>query len=369
MSIHPRRLASGRVAYDVKIRSQSGVQFSKTFRTRREAESFQARERTAMNSGSWIDPRSGTISVNDYASSWLTMRSHLRPRTIEQYESLLSLHVLPHLGQKQIKSLTVAEIRTWYSDIRTKGLCHNTAAKAYRLFRTILGTAVEDDLIAKNPGLIKGAGIERHAERPVISINVVNELVAAIDPRYRAMVQLATWAGLRYGEATGLHRSDLDLDNGVVIVRRQLTELKNGQLIEGPPKTDAGHRRIALPPHVIADLEAHLRQYVGNGNDDYVFTTAERTPLRRSNFNRRVWQPACRSIGLNDFRFHDLRHTGNTLAASTGASTKELMSRMGHSSARAALIYQHATFDRDRSIAAALSELAINSNKDKSLNK
>jgi len=78
--------------------------------------------------------------------------------------------------------------------------------------------------------------------------------------------------------------------------------------------------------------------------------------LRRSNFNRRVWQPACRKVGLVDFRFHDLRHTHNTLAAMTGASTRELMARVGHSSPRAALIYQHATSYRDRTLA---DELAV----------
>ena len=71
-----------------------------------------------------------------------------------------------------------------------------------------------------------------------------------------------------------------------------------------------------------------------------------------------MWDPARQAAGLPALHFHDLRHTGNTLPASTGASTKELMTRMGHASARAALIYQHATADRDAAIAVALSELA-----------
>lgn len=83
-----------------------------------------------------------------------------------------------------------------------------------------------------------------------------------------------------------------------------------------------------------------------------------RPEARRSNFTRRVWQPACQTVGIDGLRFHDLRHTGNTLAAATGASTRELMARMGHASPRAALIYQHATADRDAAIAKALSDLA-----------
>lgn len=66
---------------------------------------------------------------------------------------------------------------------------------------------------------------------------------------------------------------------------------------------------------------------------------------------------AVRRAGMDGFRFHDLRHTGNTLAAATGASTRELMARMGHSSPQAALRYQHATREREHAIADALSTL------------
>ena len=115
----------------------------------------------------------------------------------------------------------------------------------------------------------------------------------------------------------------------------------------------------ATPHHpVVPDIKAHLAQWVGADAAALVFPSADGSGLRRSNFNRRVWHPASRAAGLSGLRFHDLRHTGNTLAASTGASTKELMSRMGHASPRAALMYQHATSERDRVLADALSRLA-----------
>jgi hypothetical protein len=163
---------------------------------------------------------------------------------------------------------------------------------------------------------------------------------------------------LRFGEAAALRREDIDLALGTVRIERQLQELKSGELREGPPKTEAGRRLVSLPPHVLPELERHLKLNVGPGESNLVFTSPDGTQLRRSNFNRRVWQPACKDMGLQGFHFHDLRHTGSTFAASTGASTKELMARMGHSSPRAALIYQHATRDRDRALADALSKLA-----------
>jgi len=95
----------------------------------------------------------------------------------------------------------------------------------------------------------------------------------------------------------------------------------------------------------------------GHAGPSLIFTTGKGDPLSRGGF-RSTWVKARELAELPDFRFHDLRHTGNTLAATTGASTKELMARMGHASMRAALIYQHATADRDASIAAALSRMA-----------
>jgi integrase len=172
------------------------------------------------------------------------------------------------------------------------------------------------------------------------------------------MVLLATFAGLRFGELAGLTRRHVDLLHGTVKVAQQIQELADGRRVVVPPKTDAARRTVAVPPHLLPELEAHLAAWAESGAGGLVFPAPESGPIRRSNFNRRVWQPACRVAGVEGLRFHDLRHTGNTLAAATGASTRELMVRMGHASPRAALIYQHATADRDAAIARALSDLA-----------
>jgi integrase len=100
----------------------------------------------------------------------------------------------------------------------------------------------------------------------------------------------------------------------------------------------------------------HLKKYVGEDVLALVFTGEKGALLRGGNFGRAVrWRAAVKVAGLPDgFHFHDLRHTGNNLAASTGASTRDLMHRMGHASMRAALIYQHANSERDREIAAGM---------------
>jgi hypothetical protein len=147
----------------------------------------------------------------------------------------------------------------------------------------------------------------------------------------------------------------LDLLHATVHVVEQMSELKQGELIVGPPKTDAGVRTVAIPHALIPELEAHLARWSGPGPNGLVFCGTKNQPIRRASLYN-AWKRAVRAVGIGELRFHDLRHTGNTLAAATGASTRELMNRMGHASPRAALIYQHATEERDKAIADALSE-------------
>jgi len=135
-----------------------------------------------------------------------------------------------------------------------------------------------------------------------------------------------------------------------------------GNVETGPPKTAAGRRRVSIPPHVLPEIERHLQRHVGSGPDSPLFVGPTGGVLYRGVFAR-SWRRARTTVGVEHLHFHDLRHTGNTLAATAGASTKELMVCMGHANPRAALIYQHATTERDKAITQALSELAAPSQK------
>ncbi|MGH9188037.1 MAG: site-specific integrase [Acidimicrobiales bacterium] len=229
-------------------------------------------------------------------------------------------------------------------------------AKAYRLLRAIMNTAVEDGLIARSPCVIKGAGAERSPERPVISVDEVFTIADAMPPRFRALVLLAAFSSLREGELFGLCRRHLDLLHGTVTVDQQAQTLRDGRVIVTIPKTDAGLRTVTLPAALVPELEAHLAAYAQPDGEALVFTGEKGAPLRRNHWST-TWRKAARRVGVPNLHFHDLRHAGNTMAAATGASTKELMARMGHSSPRAALIYQHATRERDAAIASALNEV------------
>jgi integrase len=283
------------------------------------------------------------------------IRAKLRPTTYELYESQLRFHLLPVFGHLALAEITSPIVRRWLTAMEKRAKPGPvTRAKVYRLLRIILNTAVADDLIVKNPCNIKGAGAEQLVEGPVATVEQVAKIADEIEPCYRALVLVATYGTLRFGELFGLQRKHIDLTARTVTVEQQITHLRSGEMLIGAPKTAAGKRVVSLPASVIPDLERH--QFVGTADGAWVFRGPKGAVPRKSNWSA-YWRRVCANAEVDGLHFHDLRHIGNTLAASTGASTKELMSRIGHSSARAALIYQHATRERDHAIAAGLDRI------------
>lgn len=141
----------------------------------------------------------------------------------------------------------------------------------------------------------------------------------------------------------------IDTETNTLTVARKLSEV-NGTLSFGPPKTAAGRRTVGIPSFVARSLAAHLDLYAEHGEEGLVFPAVEGGPMRRSNFRRRIWEPATAEVGVSGLRFHDLRHTAATLAAAGGASLRSLMARIGHASVVAALRFQHVLDGRDAEI-------------------
>lgn len=327
-----------------------------TYETKAWADRALALIEAQLTTGEWTDPVAGQLKLQVYAERWITQRVGLRPRTVELYRWLLARHVGPQLGSASVASISPDMIRQWRAGLLDSNVSESAAAKAYRLLRAILATATDDRVIPRNPCRIRGAGNERPAERPVLTVAQVFQLADRLkNPRYSALVLLTTFASLRWGEVIALRRCDVDLVAGTVAIRRQIIELSTGHAV-GPPKSRAGLRTLAIPAPVLAVLAEHLDTYTGPAPDELVFTGSLGGILRRGNFRRDTgWSAAVTVIGAPGLHFHDLRHTGNTLAAQDGHSLADLKARMGHDSARAALIYQHATSEADHRIADALS--------------
>ena len=348
-----RKRSSGKWQAVYRIEGQRHS--SGTFSTKADALAYLSTIETDLRRGAWIDPWAGRVTVHTYANQWLDHRPDLAIRTRELYEHLLGRHVFPSMGSTSLAGLTPSKIRGWHAEL---ALRHpSTAAKAYRLLSTILRTAVADGLIVVSPCKVSGASVEHAAERPTATVAEVSELAEAMPDRLRLVVLLATWCQLRRGEILGLRRRDIDIGQCIIRIEQSRTFTRDGSSLTKAPKTAAGRRTLSVPSNVTQIIAIHLENFTAADPEALVFTGVSGGPLAVGVLHK-AWLKARRVIGREDLHLHDLRHTGLTLAASTGATTAELMHRAGHASAEAALRYQHATRNRDEVLANALEALA-----------
>jgi integrase len=325
------------------------------------------------------------VTFGEYAQAWLVGRKvrgrALADRTRDGYQDLLDAHILPTFSALPLTSITSEMVDHWYE------LCAvgrpTTQARAYSLLRTILGTAVDRNLIeVANPAKIRGGGSADRAKKvKPASLAELEALAAAMPDRHRLMVMLASWCALRFGELAELRRGDIDTKAAVVRVRRGVVRTRdedddgNRRIVTKvkSPKSDAGVRDVAIPPHLLPMVREHLLQHAAPGRDGLLFPGADGEHIAPSSLygkvmltdkqgkvTRKGWgfYEARHVAGRDDLRFHDLRHTGAVLAAQTGATLAELMGRLGHSTPSAALRYQHAAAERDQEIARRLSAMA-----------
>ncbi len=339
-----------------------------TFTTKKAARQWLSTIQADMIRGKWLPsedeqaptaPGIKTLKLATYANTWLEQRD-VKPRTRAHYRKLLDMHIISKpIGNLPLRSITADDVRAWYAKLDRD--TPTLRAHCYGLLRTVMGTAVADGKIPANPCVIRGAGSAKRAVtiRPA-SLDELAKLTDAMPERYQAMILLASWCALRFGELTELRRHDIDLEEAVIRVRRGVVRVAKTFKV-GSPKSAASSRDVAIPPHLLPALKAHLVDHVAPSQASLLFPAVgdKNVHLQPSTLQRRFYT-ARDAAGRPDLRFHDLRHTGSVLAASAGASLAESMARLGHSTPAAALRYQHAAEGADKRIAAALSELADN---------
>lgn len=317
-------------------------------------------------------PEPVPLTFAQYARTWLAGRD-LKPRTRAEYSKMLGLTepkpgktrtpgLVDHFGEAQLREITSADVKAWYAELdpakRTR------RAHLYSLMRTIMMTAASDELIDANPCRIVGASSAKRARTvtPATPAEIVT-IAERMPAKYRAAVLLAAWCQPRWGELTELRRRDVELDPdstppfGVLHIRRAVTWPTPNTPVVGLPKSEAGIRDVAIPPHIVGLLAGHIEKYAEPGPDGLLFPAQRGGHLNHGTIYKRFTE-ARRAAGRPDLRWHDLRHTGATMAAQSGATLAELMGRLGHSTISAALIYQHAASGRDTELARKLSALA-----------
>jgi integrase len=327
-----------------------------TFETRGDANAYLSIMESRIIKGKWnaTEDVVQDQTLTAYASSWLADRD-LKPRTRVLYRNLLDRRILPALGGKPLVGLTASHVRAWYVD---QGSNQPTArAHAYALLRTILGSAVLDGMLPANPCHLRGASqtTRQHRIEPA-TLPQLQLIISNMPEQYRLMILLASWCALRFGELTELRRGDVDLSHAKVRVARGVTWI-DGKPTIGAPKSNAGIRDVAIPPHLMPAVRQHLQDHVRWGKDALLFSTANGEQIGRGGAFQKHWARARKAAGRDDLRFHDLRHTGAVMAAQSGATIAELMGRLGHATPAMAIRYQHVAQGRDDEIARRMSEM------------
>ena len=334
-----------------------------TFDAKVDAEAWLAAERRLMQNDEWSPSKSRRAKVvrstemfGPYAEAWLEQRE-LKPRTQALYRRLLDRFVLPAFAEVSLRDITPQVVRAWHSGLDASRPTQR--AHTYSLLRSILSTAVTDEILASNPCRVRGAGSAKRVRSiEPATLGELEVLLERIPAQYRALVLIGAWCGLRFGEVSELRRKDVDLKAGTIHVMRGVVRIGK-EVTVGKPKTAAGMRDVAIPPHLLPILKEHLKEHVGAGGEALLFPSVGDPDVQvHSNTFRRHWLKARVAASRTDLRVHDLRHTGAVLAAQSGATLAELMARIGHSTPQMALRYQHVARGRDAEIAARMSKEA-----------
>ena len=311
----------------------------------------------------------GKLIVGQYLTGWLadSVKDTVRQRTYERYESLVRVHIVPSLGRVKLKNLTPAHVRGLYREKLDSGLAPRSVLHIHRTLSRALKQAMDDGLIPRNAAAsVKPPQPRREEIKPLSRDQVRTFLQAVSGDRLEALYVLAVTAGLRRGELLGLKWEDLDLDAGMLQVRRTLSETRNGRVFE-PPKSGKG-RSIRLTSRAVAALRTHrARQaeeklrlgplWQDSEANGLVFVSETGTPIQGRNMMRHYKIRLGRAGIGTAFRFHDLRHTCATLLLKQGVHVKFVQELLGHSDVALTLnVYSHVLPDMGDAAAGAMDD-------------
>lgn len=306
------------------------VQRSKTFTAFDEARRFKAVLEGDVANGTWVDPKAGQKTVRAFAGEWFETVLDLRPTSREQLRSSVWYHVIPEFGNLPLSGVTHQHVQAWTQQMSSR-MAASTCRKNVFALRRILAAAMRQGYLRGNPALGVSLPSCPSAEQRFLTKLEVFALADSIRTRYRLMVLVAAFGGLRFGELCALRRHSVDEIKSTVRVRETLIDVKNRTSF-GPPKTKSSVRTVTIPRSIMTELVRHMDIFVGQEPESLLFTFISGKPIRRAWFRTRAWLPAVEMAGLDGVRFHDLRHTFVSLWVSLGRNPKEVSKVAGHSS-------------------------------------
>lgn len=360
-----KRGVAWRVRYDVPTADGQRKQVSETVRTRKEAEALLARRQHELRSGSYVEPTTTTVAA--FFADWLALVAATREEsTAYSYESIARNRILPTLGALPLARLTPAAIQGLYLRLLDEGKAPKTVRLTHTVVRQAMAQAVAWKLIARNPA----EGVQLPGEGDPADVTwtpaeVRAFLEATSHDRFGAVYALALDAGMRLGELLALNWADVDLERGIVTVRRTVSRTREGgwKQREGA-KTTAGRRPIVLAAPTVAALRAYRARQAERrlalgpawSAGDLVF---DRDGVPCSpNAVREAFDRAVTASGLPRITPHGMRHTMATMLLGAGIHPKIVQERLGHRTVAMTLDrYSHVTMDMQKGAAAALMDL------------
>ncbi len=292
------------------------------------------RQKTALEyssqTGDWIDPRLQRTPYEDWVEEWMATKTHLKPKTLEGYESLLKSRILPEFGSVRLRDIRAINIEKWIAAMHNDGLSASRIRQAHSLLSSTLSAAVRSQMLRNNPAA--GVSLPRAQRNEMLFLSPVEvrRLADVLSPPDRALIYTLAYTGIRQGEATALRRHNVNLLRQEIIINESATDV-HGHKVFGETK-NRQTRIVALPGLLVPILETHLER-VPIERDALVFTSSANGPIDWSNFRSRVWKPALAVAGIDPrLRMHDLRHTAASILIAQGCHPKVVQEQLGHGS-------------------------------------
>jgi integrase len=342
-SIEVQETNRGERRYEARWRDNQRRAKCKRFKTKREAQTFLARIETDLSRGSYVDPKESRIPfgdwVEDYRSTWM----HLRPQTRAKYESLLKNHLLPVFGDRPLSTIKRMDVQSWVDQLGGSDLKPRTVRECHVVLYGAMQKAVEERVISANPCTrTKLPSIEgdEGEEASFLLPDQIDRLLAAIDSRYRPLLETALYLGLRWEEVAAIKRTNLDLLRKKVKIVGTLERTGSGSYrYTSKMKTPAARRTLAIPSFLVECLAKHLESAPAS---EFLFPAAKGGFLRYDNFRVRVWDKAVKRAGLEGVTFHSLRHTFAAMMIDKDVNVYVLQKMLGHKDIRTTLnVYGH----------------------------
>ncbi len=291
------------------------------------------------------------VSFAEFAARWLAdYGAGLRPVTRDGYERVVRKHLLPHFD-KTLADITPADVQAFVSAKVRDGYAPKTVSMMLTQLKGMFRWAIQMELTERNPAASVRAPHPVKKEMEFLSPDEIKRLLDAASDEARPVIAVAVFTGLRQGELLALRVSDLELDRGLIFVRRSYSA-KYGYV---QPKSAAGRRAVRIGPGVTEILRAQVE-----GKEGLVFGTE---PLDKYALVHDEFHPALARAGVKRIRWHDLRHTYAALMISLGCNVKFLQSQLGHSSIKMTLDrYGHLLPSVDEGIEARMEALVMDEN-------